>query len=599
MYRRKSFISLSLSLVLAAGTLTAPVLAADEFTDGMGVETFSNTAQIPSAENGTEQETSSAKNQGKSNADADFNATVFTDGGENKAISGGDIAEFNSADDDITDSNVTDSSITDDTAAGNDFTVTERTIQELPDGSVHVTEKVSLNTDTSSNNDELFGEYANQFFYEKDAATAPATSIGESVLSGVQQALYEEMKTKVTNIAAKGGSTKFKITSDMGLRWQTSASGARLEKEVSQTFDNLDTDKVLSCLRTDCPYELYWYEKTANTEWSYNYSVSVSGGKRIVRITDLEVSMPVCNGYASDQYRVDASMVNIAKASAANAKQIVNEFKNSSVTEKLVAYKEMICYLTDYNDEAMSDSYADGYGDPWQLIWVFDGDDSTQVVCEGYSKAFQYLCDLSDITCYTVTGDMDGGTGAGPHMWNIVEQDGRYYMADITNSDKGTVGEDGDLFLNTPSYGSVSKGYTYETESGNIYFKYDKDTRDTYGTGANSVLQMTDKAYDVDNNTVKPSKPVISGISNKVAKRLTISWKKSQNAKGYEIYRRAGTTGSYRKVATIKSGNTVRYTNTGLRKGTKYYYRIRAYSYNALGKKVYSGWSAVKNKVSR
>lgn len=404
------------------------------------------------------------------------------------------------------------------------------------------------------------------------------------------------MKTKVTNIAAKGGSTKFKITSDLGLRWQTSASGARLEKEVSQTFDNLDTDKVLSCLRTDCPYELYWYEKTANTEWSYNYSVSVSGGKRIVRITDLEVSMPVCNGYASDQYRVDASMVNIAKASAANAKQIVNEFKNSSVTEKLVAYKEMICYLTDYNDEAMSDSYADGYGDPWQLIWVFDGDDSTQVVCEGYSKAFQYLCDLSDITCYTVTGDMDGGTGAGPHMWNIVEQDGRYYMADITNSDKGTVGEDGDLFLNTPSYGSVSKGYTYETESGNIYFKYDKDTRDTYGTGANSVLQMTDKAYDVDNNTVKPSKPVISGISNKVAKRLTISWKKSQNAKGYEIYRRAGTTGSYRKVATIKSGNTVRYTNTGLRKGTKYYYRIRAYSYNALGKKVYSGWSTVKIK---
>ena len=87
MYRRKSFISLSLSLVLAAGTLTAPVLAADEFTDGMGVETFSNTDQIPSAENGTEQETSSAKNQGKSNADADFNATVFTDGGENKAIS--------------------------------------------------------------------------------------------------------------------------------------------------------------------------------------------------------------------------------------------------------------------------------------------------------------------------------------------------------------------------------------------------------------------------------------------------------------------------------------------------------------------------------
>ena len=577
MNRRKSFISLSLSLMLALGTLTAPVLAADEFSDGVGVESFSNTDQVPDAENDAEQESFSAENH---SAATDFS----DDSAMNENLSDNGTAEFN---------------ITDDTAAGDDLTVTGRTIQELPDGSVHVTERVSLNTNNSSDNDELFGEYASQFFYEKDASTAPATSIGESVLSGVQQALYEEMKTKVTSIAANGGSTKLKISSDLGLRWQTSATGARLDKEVSQHFDNLDTDKVLSCLRIDCPYELYWYEKTAYTEWGYNYSVSVSGGKRIVRITDLEVSMPVCDSYAYNQYRVDASMVKVAKQAAANAKQIVNEFKNLSVTEQLVAYKEMICYLTDYNDEAVSDSYTGGYGDPWQLIWVFDGDDSTQVVCEGYSKAFQYLCDLGDITCYTVTGDMDGGTGAGPHMWNIVEQDGRYYIADITNSDEGTIGEDGDLFLNTPSYGSVSQGYTYETESGNVYFKYDKDTRDTYGTGANSVLQMTNKAYDADNTTVKPSKPVISGISNKTAKRLTITWKKSKNAKGYEIYRRIGTTGSYKKIATIKSGNTVKYTNTGLRKGTKYYYRIRAYSYNALGKKVYSGWSAVKNKVSR
>lgn len=577
MHRRKSFISLSLSLMLAVGTLTAPVLAADEFSDGVGVESFSNTDQVPAVKNDAEQETFSAENH---SAATDFS----DDSAMNEDLSDDGTAEFN---------------ITDDTAAGDDLTVTGRTIQELPDGSVHVTERVSLNTNNSSDNDELFGEYANQFFYEKDASTAPATSIGESVLSGVQQALYEELKTKVTSIAANGGSTKLKISSDLGLRWQTSATGARLDKEVSQKFDNLDTDKVLSCLRIDCPYELYWYEKTAYTEWSYNYSVSVSGGKRIVRITDLEVSMPVCDSYAYNQYRVDASMVKVAKQAAANAKQIVNEFKNLSVTEQLVAYKEMICYLTDYNDEAVSDSYTGGYGDPWQLIWVFDGDDSTQVVCEGYSKAFQYLCDLGDITCYTVTGDMDGGTGAGPHMWNIVEQDGRYYIADITNSDEGTIGEDGDLFLNTPSYGSVSQGYTYETESGNVYFKYDKDTRDTYGTGANSVLQMTNKAYDADNTTVKPSKPVISGISNKTAKRLTITWKKSKNAKGYEIYRRIGTTGSYKKITTIKSGNTVKYTNTGLRKGTRYYYRIRAYSYNALGKKVYSGWSAVKNKVSR
>ena len=80
------------------------------------------------------------------------------------------------------------------------------------------------------------------------------------------------------------------------------------------------------------------------------------------------------------------------------------------------------------------------YGNPWQLIWVFDNDDSTNVVCEGYSKAFQYLCDKgfagsSTISCDTVTGTMGGATGAGNHMWNLVTIDGDSYLADITNSD--------------------------------------------------------------------------------------------------------------------------------------------------------------------
>ena len=41
------------------------------------------------------------------------------------------------------------------------------------------------------------------------------------------------------------------------------------------------------------------------------------------------------------------------------------------------------------------------------------------MVCEGYSKAFKYLCDLSqfdgDVVCRIATGAM----GAGPHMWNV------------------------------------------------------------------------------------------------------------------------------------------------------------------------------------
>ena len=64
------------------------------------------------------------------------------------------------------------------------------------------------------------------------------------------------------------------------------------------------------------------------------------------------------------------------------------------------------------------------------------------MVCEGYSKAFKYLCDLtwtgsdSEVACYLPTGTMDGGD----HMWNIVSIGGVNYLTDITNCDSGTIG---------------------------------------------------------------------------------------------------------------------------------------------------------------
>lgn len=550
MHKRKKILSLGLSFILIAGSSMTIVPAAEDFTDGTTVWESQNTENDQSL--------------------SDFQETPEQQTAE-ELTDGQNAEEFE----------------------------TGQTTEGLPDGSVQVTEELRPVAQNMPDNDELFGEYASQFFYEENTSAPPATSIAENVLSGVQQALYEEMKAKITNIAAKGGSTKFKITSDLGLRWQTSSSMPAVGREAGKKFNSLNTGKILTCLLADCPYELYWYEKTQMTQWTYNYSVTVSGGRRIAQITDLTVSMPVCNGYANSRYQVSASMVKVAKNAADNARWIVDEFKNLPEIQKLIAYKEMICYLTDYNYDAVSGSYGDSYGDPWQLIWVFDGDDSTKVVCEGYSKAFQYLCDLSDITCYTVTGKMDGGTGAGAHMWNIVEQDGRYYLADITNSDEGTAGENGELFLHTPYSGSISKGYTYKTENGNIYFWYDQTTKNTYGTGSKSVLQMTKKDYEVDYATIKPAKPTLGGISNSSARKLVLTWKKSKNAKGYEIYRRTGTTGSYKKIADIKSGSTVKYTNTNLKKGTKYYYRIRAYSHNLLGNKVYSGWSSVKSKTSK
>lgn len=110
-------------------------------------------------------------------------------------------------------------------------------------------------------NRQLLEKYLNDILYGQDPDTQPAASLGEDVLNGQQQTLYEELKSKISAVASKGGSTRFKVSSDLGLTWQTTASGNALKREVAAHLNELDISKIIDCLAVDCPYELYWYEK--------------------------------------------------------------------------------------------------------------------------------------------------------------------------------------------------------------------------------------------------------------------------------------------------------------------------------------------------
>ena len=93
-----------------------------------------------------------------------------------------------------------------------------------------------------------------------------------------------------------------------------------------------------------------------------------------------------------------------------------------------------------------------------------------------------------------------------------------------------------------------------------------------------------------------PKTTKISGISNKKKNKLTVSWKKSSDAKGYEIWRKTGKNKKYKRIKTITKNSTVKYTNSKLKKGSTYYYRVRSYAIGNNGQKVYSSWSRVKGK---
>lgn len=75
-------------------------------------------------------------------------------------------------------------------------------------------------------------------------------------------------------------------------------------------------------------------------------------------------------------------------------------------------------------------------------------------------------------------------------------------------------------------------------------------------------------------------------------KTVTVSFKKSDKASGYVIYRASKKNGKYAKVATLKSGKSVKKAFKKMKKGT-YYYKVRAYR-TVDKKNVYSSYSAVK-----
>ena len=52
-------------------------------------------------------------------------------------------------------------------------------------------------------------------------------------------------------------------------------------------------------------------------------------------------------------------------------------------------------------------------------------------VCEGYSKAFQLICDCYGVDSLTVSGDSRGQD----HMWNVVKLDEKWYWVDVTWDD--------------------------------------------------------------------------------------------------------------------------------------------------------------------
>ena len=86
-------------------------------------------------------------------------------------------------------------------------------------------------------------------------------------------------------------------------------------------------------------------------------------------------------------------------------------------------------------------------------------------------------------------------------------------------------------------------------------------------------------------------KKVSLRVKNKKKSTVSLSWKKADGAKKYQIYRATRKKGKYSKITTTKK---LTYEDTSLSKNKTYYYKVRAY-YVKAGKNIYGSYSNVKS----
>ncbi|MBQ6395165.1 MAG: BspA family leucine-rich repeat surface protein, partial [Atopobiaceae bacterium] len=338
-------------------------------------------------------------------------------------------------------------------------------------------------------------------------------------LSTYERRVVDQLKPMISAVAAgERSSTVFDIdmtavfgkqywtASDLGVDYIWDDSG--FNEAAISAFDEMtliNQGAVINVLLADCPYELYWYQKTESTYFPIAYGADYIDGEQVLFFADNTRTFyfPVDTAYATGETTTipGSSITLLATVSTLNGQRVNGAVANAQLivsgasgtpAEMLEYFKQQICSRVEYDHDA-ADGNADD-GDPWQIINVFDDDENTNVVCEGYSKAFKYLCDLADIDGVSVilaSGTMSGGTGEGPHMWNIVNMDDGYnYLIDVTNCDEGSIGEPDLLFMVPPASGEIEERYTFTCGDESISYAYDSDTRSTF-TDADLTLSGT------------------------------------------------------------------------------------------------------------
>lgn len=121
---------------------------------------------------------------------------------------------------------------------------------------------------------------------------------------------------------------------------------------------------------------------------------------------------------------------------------------------------------------------------------------------------------------------------------------------------------------------------------GKVYYYKIRAYRTVDGTKYHGSYSNAKKSFS------RPTKVKITDETNYNGTSITLYWKKSNGAEGYQVYRSTSKEGTYTLVKIIKSGSTLKWKDTDLSKNKNYYYKVRAFC-ETNGNKAYGLYSDV------
>lgn len=197
-------------------------------------------------------------------------------------------------------------------------------------------------------------------------------------------------------------------------------------RELAEGISNYSEEIKISCKINEKSlrkvYEAVIYSEKFQmfcTTRAYKYSY--------MQEEDIVDNIVPCYNFSCDEYEkvrseLEKTLISVKLEISADMSEYEKVKKIHDYIIRKCDYADLSrCTEEEITEKMEREHFGDAYGA------LIRGD----AICEGYSRAFKYICNSLDIGCELINGTGDGTD----HMWNLVRIDGKWYHVDVTWDD--------------------------------------------------------------------------------------------------------------------------------------------------------------------